>query len=177
MTELTFDTIDLSKDEAPPMNGVTDDSFDPAYPGSTPEAPYGFKDDGTAYKRRPGPRGPRKSSGRGNMPASESQARSAAAMLGQLNNLIGLSLFSFGFPLTAGEIAKGNDMFVEQAYAALLTDPALCRKILSAGAQSGKAALVMAYGTLALGIAPALVVELKERRAAAQAETEQEAAA
>ncbi len=170
---LAFDETTIpDTDEAPPIVNANGD-YDPEFPGSTPDAPYGFKDNGDPYKRRPGPRGPRKS-GRGSMPASESQARSAAALLGQLNLIIGISLSSLGFPMTASAVAAGNDTFTEQAYAALLTDPALCRKILGAGAQSGKAALVMAYGMLVIGVVPAATAEFKERRATLATERTEE---
>lgn len=178
MTIDMFTTTDIPVDESPAMSNGSPD-FDVAYPGSTPDAPYGFKDNGEPYRRRPsGAGGTRKANGgkgRGNMPASESQARSAAALLGQLNTIIGFSLASLGLPATGAQLAANNDVFVEQAYSALLTDPGLCRKIMGAGAQSGKAALVMAYGMLAISVVPVATAEVKARRV--EAAMNEEAAA
>lgn len=161
MSALTFEETTIP-DETPQIDGVP---FDPEFPGSTPEAPYGYKDDGTPYKRRPG--GRRKSTGNKRMPATDAQARQAANLLGQLNTIIGFSLASLGLPQTGASLTAANDTFVEQAYGALLTDPGLCRKILGAGAQSGKAALVMAYGMLAISVVPTATAEIKTRRAEA----------
>jgi hypothetical protein len=45
---------------------------------------------------------------------------------------------------------------------ALATDPALCKKILSAGATSGKAGLVMAYVMLGATVVPTMRSEYRE---------------
>lgn len=162
--------FDVTPDETPTLNESSD--YDPAYPGSTPDAPYGYKPDGTPYKRRPRgtASGPAKSPATGTrrMAASETSARAAANMLGRMNSLIGFSLVALGMPNTAGQLAENNETFVEQAYEALLTDPELCRKIMSAGAQSGKAQLMMAYAMLGASVVPTAVVDIKEKRALAQ---------
>ena len=134
--------------------------YDPDYPGSTPEAPYGYKADGTPYKRRPGKRG---SSG-SRIIAPESQARAAAAMLAKVNSLIAISLHVSGLPQTASAVNDGNREFETLAYEALRTDPVLCRKILSAGGTSGRAGLYMAYGSLAITAGPTAWNEYKERK-------------
>ena len=152
------------RDDPPPFENPGGD-FDPEYPGSTPEAPYGFKDDGTPYRRRP--KGTAK---KGNASvarkgvASDSLARSAASLLAQMNTLTGFSLAAFGLNETAESIAEANKRFEEMAYGALLNDPALCKKILSAGTNSGAAQLTMAYVTLALSIFPAARNDIKRKR-------------
>lgn len=152
---------DTPTDTPPPTTG----DYDPMYPGSTPEAPYGYKDDGTPYKRRPrGTAGPRASSGR--MPATETQAAAAAGMLGKLNMLIGISLHAFGMVDTAMSLKEANDGFEAMAKEALLTDPELCKKILSTGGMTGKTGLAVAYGTLAISIYPAAKDEIAAKRAA-----------
>lgn len=160
--DIPSDETSLPRDEAP----VTDDApdYDPAYPGSTPDAPYGFKADGTPYKRRPS--GPRtSSSGRGNMPASNSQATQAAALLGRGNMLIAMIAGFAGMPKTAAQITESNSAFEEMARDALLTDPALCRKILSTGSTSGKAGLVLAYAMLGGSLYPTVKEEIVALRA------------
>ena len=169
-TDLVFETIDAPRDDTPDISSetVTGD-YDPEFPGSTPEAPYGYLANGEPRKRRP------KGSGKGGnknpvatgsrTPASEKQAATAAALLARMNAMLGLGLMAMGLPMTAASLAEANDQFESMAKEALMTDPALCRKILSAGATSGKTALVFAYGMLGASVAPAAFVEFKERRA------------
>jgi hypothetical protein len=158
---------DIEPDDTPPVETVIGSAYDPLYPGSTPDAPYGYKSDGSPYKRRPkgssnGVSAPRTV---GRMPASETQAAAAAAVLARVNALIGMSLATFGFVETCSQLAEANPTFELMAKDALLTDPVLCRKILSAGTQSGKTQLYMAYGMLGASIAPACVSELRTKRA------------
>jgi len=136
------------------------------------DAPYGYKADGTPYKRRRNNTGTAKSAPGRRLVASESQARTAANMLGQINQIMGMALASAQFPRTGGQIVEANAQFVEMAYESLLTDPALCRKILSAGASSGKSGLIMAYGMLTLAVVPAAREEIRERRLANQTDEE-----
>jgi hypothetical protein len=70
-----------------------------------------------------------------------------------------------GYHATAGAIAERETLFREQAYNALLTDPALCRTILKGGTTSGKVALVIAYTMFIGGVAPYTISEYKERKA------------
>jgi len=161
-----IEETELPRDITPDISSgdVTGD-YDPAYPGSTPEAPYGFKPDGSPYKRRPrGTATKTSNAGVRRTPASEQQAATAAALLAKMNLLIGAGLGMLGLPMTAASLAEANESFESMAREALLTDPALCRKILSAGATSGKTALVMAYGMLGASVAPAAFVEFKTRR-------------
>lgn len=165
MATMTIEDTAAPLDVAPPTVSPTGD-YDPEFPGSTPEAPYGFKDNGEPYKRRPkgsGNTGTKKSATR--MPASESSARAAAGLLGRLNLLVSFAVASAGMPQTSEAITESNNQFVEMAYESLLTDPALCKKILGAGATSGKAGLVMAYSMLAMSILPAAKSEVTEARA------------
>lgn len=162
--ELVERPVDIEPDEAPDFGNAG--SFDPEYPGSTPEAPYGYKEDGTPYKRRP--RGSGKSSGKSptkrKTAASEPLARSAAGLLAQMNTLTGFSLAAFGFNETSESIAKANERFEDMAYGALLNNPDLCKKILSAGTNSSTAQLSMAYVTLALAIFPSARNDIKRKR-------------
>ena len=155
-------------DDAPPGTSMPEGatSFDPEFPGSTEEAPYGYKPDGTPYKRRPNGGGRPKGSGikgKGN----ESNARAAANMLCMMNNMLGVSLSMFGLPLTGAAIADANAQFEVMAIEALRTDPALCRKIMSAGATTGKTQLILAYGYLGMSAFPAMREEYAARRSEA----------
>ncbi len=94
-------------------------------------------------------------------------ARQASDALGQYNSLlcVGMMIPSpnpFCLPRTASAIAVANDGFTEQAYNALLTDPALCKMILKAGGVSGKLLLLVAYGMLAVAVVPVGVEEYRE---------------
>lgn len=167
-SDLEFKEVDIPTD-----TGFTGDSgekpYNPEYPDSTPEAPYGYFPDGRPRKRRP--KGTAKNASKRSA-ASESQARAAAGMLAKVNSLVGTSLMLFGMPMTATQIENANEQFEVFAYEALLSDPALCRKILSAGANSGKAGLAMAYAMLGLSVAPTAFMEIKARREIVQNEAD-----
>lgn len=98
-------------------------------------------------------------------PASDTLAEQAASMLGMANTLMGAGLAFFGLPLTGEQIKKANEDFEEMAKSALLTDPKLCRKILSAGGTSGAAGLCIAYAALGAQVAPVALMEFKTRKA------------
>jgi hypothetical protein len=105
---------------------------------------------------------------------NDALAFEAAAALSQLNALIGLGLLvpavpwmgdnPLFLPHTAVAIAHADEGFNAQAYAALQTDPALCKMILRVGSASGKIALIVAYGMLATAVVPIGVEEYKERK-------------
>jgi hypothetical protein len=153
----------MIRDEPPLIDGMTL-PFNEEFPDSTPEAPYGFFPDGRPRKRKP-----RASSagatatGSRRMPVSESDARAAANLLAMYNKLAGATL-SLYLPVTAAVLDANNDDFAEQAYQSLLTDPALCKSILSSGGVSGKLGLAMAYAILVGTIAPGAMIELRVKR-------------
>lgn len=169
------ETPDFTPDPVDPGNPADPRNWsDPDFPYSTPEAPYGYftissKDDSPDYtrprKRRPQGRGSRSGVERGNYPASEKSARTAAKLLAQMNLFVGMGISAFGLRLTARELVKANDQFEEMAYNALLSDPKLCQKILSAGAQSGKTQLMFAYVALGGSLAPMAWSEMRASRA------------
>lgn len=135
--------------------------FGDIYPDATPDAPYGYKSDGTPFKRHHG-RGRKQRGEGGRMPATAKQAETAAALLARLNGLFGLALTVAGMPMSAMKLAENNEQFEDMARQALETDPELCRKILSAGATSGKAGLVVAYAMLGVSTFPAMRQEYRE---------------
>jgi hypothetical protein len=96
-------------------------------------------------------------------------ARSAAGLLARLNSLVAIGVMTAGMPGIARSINENNEQFEAMAYEALLADPALCKKILGAGATSGKAGLIMAYSMLAVSTLPAAKSEIQERRAIREA--------
>jgi hypothetical protein len=69
-----------------------------------------------------------------------------------------------GYHATASALAEREEAFREQAYAALVTDPALCRMILRAGTTSGKVSLIIAYAMLGAGVAPTAIMEYKSKQ-------------
>jgi len=95
-------------------------------------------------------------------------ATQAADALVQLNSLCVMGLMLAQLPQTAGALAGTEDGFREQAIAALVTDPALCKSILKAGTTSGKVSLLIAYAMLGGAVVPVGVMEFKERAKAAE---------
>lgn len=103
-------------------------------------------------------------------------ATQATEALCQINGFLMLGVMFAGMHATAGAFSAGEEGFRGQTYAALLTDPDLCRSILKAGVKSGKLALIISYLMLAGSVIPTAVVELREKKAereARKAELEQ----
>jgi len=141
----------------------------------SPEAPYGYKKDGTPYKRRPN--GARASGGSTRTSGSsrvESKARQAAALLTQANELACFGVMAVGFGRTASALQVANEGFTETAYEALRQDEALCNTILKAGTTSAKITLLIAYGMLMVNVVPVAVTEYRDKRANAESESEGE---
>jgi hypothetical protein len=164
-TDFVIGSSPIPRDETPDVepDGYADSTPGPfidLYPDSTLEAPYGRKPNGEPYKRHHSGRAPKDGSVNARMPGK--QAETAAALLARLNLLFGMSLGLAGMPRAQNELVKNNDTFEVMARDALAADPALCRKILSAGATSGKAGLVMAYTMLGVSIAPTIRDEYRE---------------
>lgn len=159
------DTGDDVQDEAPTVETTTGD-YDSRYPGSTEDAPFGFKPDGTPYKRHHSGHGKDKKTGISST-RNEANAKAAAALLAHLNLMIVMALHTGNLSKTATAIEEGNAQFQAMAYNSLLQDPALCRKILGAGAASGKTGLIMAYAFLGVSAVPAIRLEIQERKAMA----------
>jgi hypothetical protein len=101
---------------------------------------------------------------------NEKLAAQAVESLMQLNGLVGMGLMFGGFLGTASAFSERQDGFREQAYQALLTDPALCKTILRGGKLSGRFSLALAYATLIGGTAPFALQEMRERKAAENAD-------
>lgn len=157
----------LTQDDTPDISGV------PEYACETcgKELHYGgrgrkpkFCDE---HKRSSSPRST------GGATSNEKLASAALDILVQANNLCGMGLMLMQMPRTASAIAMREDPFRVQALEALKADPALCKMILKAGATSGKAMLFMAYGMLAISIAPVALEEIKEKKAAKQEQSEE----
>lgn len=172
---------DGTPDETPPFIPVTNDPdsldnpdnwFDAQYPHSTKDHPYGYfpdKDGNPDYdkprKRKPHSRRSSGSGVQGRMPATDKQARTAAALLARMNLFLGMGLGALGLPITGMELARANVEFEEMAYQALLNDPELCRKIMAAGTTSGRTQLTLAYVMLGGSLAPLAWKEVKDKRA------------
>lgn len=107
------------------------------------------------------------SSGQSTTAKNENLAKQAAATLIQVNGFVEMMLRFSQMTMTADELSKRKVAFQEQLYQALLTDPDLCRSIMSGGGVSAKLALILAYGMLGSAVIPVGVVEYRERRALA----------
>lgn len=91
-------------------------------------------------------------------------AAQATGVLSQLNGIIAIGLMAIGMNDTASAIAAHNDGFEEQANAALLTDPDLCRLILKGGVKSAKIGLGLAYVSMGVGVMPIAVEEARVKK-------------
>lgn len=114
------------------------------------------------HRKSGGTKSPRKSLG-----SNETLAAQATEALIQANGLLALGLMFAHMPVTASSLKEAEDGFREQAYNALLTDPALCKTILKAGTTGGRTSLIIAYGMLAGAVVPVGLMEFKANRAEA----------
>jgi hypothetical protein len=100
-------------------------------------------------------------------------AAQAAKTLVQLNHAIALGAAALSMFATSKTIFSYQETFEQQAYTALLTDPEFCKQLLRAGSKSSKASLFLCYAGMGVAVAPIAVAEIKEKRAAKQAEAEE----
>lgn len=106
--------------------------------------------------------------------ASNTAAQAAKVLVG-INNMLAMAAMAVGLPGTAKQIMVAQEDFEGQAYQALLTDPKFAASILSSGAISAKGMLLMAYGTMGLGVAPTVAEELRVKKAERDAKKIEEA--
>lgn len=170
MSALSFEVVETPDDllDTPP---VTTETIGDEFPDKCQEPGCGIGIPYSGRGRRPRfcdehkPKRSQGSSTRATGKGAEQTARAAAGMLGQLNGLIGMGLSLYGLKMTAEQIDKANDQFVESATQALVNDPKLAKKIIGLGATSGKATLAVAYGMMGAAIAPVAVMEMKHKKA------------
>lgn len=165
MTALAFETGVIPDKEPETDTGL---------PGASDDAPYGYKADGTPYKRRPNGTGRASGTRTSTGSRTDSKARQAAALLTQANDLVTFGVMAIGYGQTAAALSNANEGFADTAFEALRQDEALCNTILRAGTTSAKITLLIAYGMLAVNVAPTALAEVREKRAAKAAETEEE---
>lgn len=156
-----FASIPSQRDEKPDLD---ENELDDTVSGD-PEAPYGRTPTGRIRKRPVGQKGARSQGKPG--ASNEKLARQAAKTLVQLHGIVAVPVMLIGLQQTASALTDEdrNEQFEEQAYSALLVDPALCRAILSTGGSSAKLALVVAYFMFGAGVAMTAVPEFRELRA------------
>ena len=95
---------------------------------------------------------------------NEKLAAQATDALMQMNGLAALVFMLSGMPMTASAVTGAEEGLREQVHAALITDPELATKILSAGTHSAKISLVIAYGMFAAAVVPVGVMEFKQNK-------------
>lgn len=95
---------------------------------------------------------------------NERLAAQATDALMQMNGLASLVFMLSGMPMTAQAVNGAEEGLREQVHAALITDPELATKILSAGTHSAKISLVIAYGMFAAAVVPVGVMEFKQNK-------------
>lgn len=101
-------------------------------------------------------------------------ATQATEVLSQVNAMVALGCAAMKLFNTSGAISSYDETFKAQAYAALVTDTELCKFILKGGAKSAKVTLLLAYGGMAVAVAPHAVMELREMKAEREARKEAE---
>jgi len=101
--------------------------------------------------------------------SNDKLAAQATEALIQVNGLVAMTLVWAQMPMTSEALRNAEDVFREQTYNALLTDPGLCKTILKAGTTSGRMSLIIAYGMLALAVGPVARFEIQERKARREA--------
>lgn len=111
--------------------------------------------------------GPKTTTGKNKILAAQ-----AADTLAQYNSIVALFASFTPFPETGSAITNANEVFREQAYNALLTDPKLAAQISSGGSISGPALLVIAYLSMAAAVAPVAVVEFRANKARKEIDSE-----
>lgn len=175
--DIELSDIPEGGDTTPSFSEVVDSGsnvaewYDPLFPFSTKEHPFGFfnKSDGSPNFEKPRTRRPNKSRDStpqsvGRTPTNPRNAEAAASVLARLNSLLGMGLGALGLQMTKEQLALANVEFETMAKEALLADPVLTKKILSVGASSGKAQLGIAYAMLGGAIAPVAMMEFKKNR-------------
>lgn len=86
-------------------------------------------------------------------------ASQATDALVNINSLAAFGVGIVGYADTADAINDRQEAFRTQVYQALLSDPELCRSILTSGAQAGRVSLIVAYAMLAVGVFPTMRME------------------
>lgn len=174
MTDTMFEEIDIPQDSVPHASDVEY----PCVECGREAGPYSGR--GRKPTRCPEHK---KTSTRSKAPGTKGSnatlAEQATEALWQINGMAAFLAMLSGFQMTGAAIQEREEAFRQQCYAALLTDPNMCRTILKAGTNSSKVALVACYGMFAAGVVPTLMMEMrmrKEAKLAAQADAEQMAA-
>jgi hypothetical protein len=162
VTGYTFTDVEVPKEPEPDAVPPTVDVEYPCIVCGRESGPYGGR--GRKPRRCPEHKGRTVSAPRVKG-TNASLAAEATEALVQLNGFAAVGAMMIGYHATAGAIAERETLFREQAYSALLTDPALCRTILKGGTTSGKVALVIAYTMFIGGVAPYTISEYRERKA------------
>lgn len=172
MSVMDFVDASMPMDQSPPLADVTNpcktcgNQIDVPYSGRGPRPKFCYACKGTTGSvKRQAPRVTGK---------EQNLAAQATGVLVQLNSMIALGAAALGLFRTGGAIISANDGFEAAAYQALLTDPELCKSIMRSGAKSGKVALGLAYGTMAMGVLPTAVEELRDKKAARDAAREED---
>lgn len=111
---------------------------------------------------------------RSSTPKNDKLAAQATDALMQMNGLAALVCMLSGMPMTAAAINNAEEGLREQVKAALITDPDLASKILSAGTHSAKISLVIAYGMFAAAVVPVGVMEFKANKERRDLESSEE---
>lgn len=169
---IEFSVVDAPDDlSALPMDTVPD-TVDVEYPCKKcgrEAGPYGGRGRkptlcaGCKPARKTGTTAPRVTGTNANLAAQ------ATEVLSQLNAFVAMGAAVMKMFNTSSAIAAYDETFKGQAYAALVTDPELCRFILKGGVKSAKLTLAIAYGGMGIAVAPTAFMEFKEMKAARNA--------
>jgi hypothetical protein len=94
---------------------------------------------------------------------NEQKATQAVQVLVQWNNGLAMAAMMGALFETAIAITDREEVFREQAFAALVADEKLCDAIIRMGTKSAMLGLLFVYGTFAVGVAPIAREEMRTR--------------
>lgn len=97
--------------------------------------------------------------------SNDKLAGDAVAVLTSSHEFLAIGALLAQLLQTSNAITKANETFATRAHAALVNDPALCRKIIAMGSKGGKAMLIGAYAAFIGSVVPVAVVEYRAMRA------------
>lgn len=169
---LTFSETEAPTEEFDTVPPVIDIEY-PCKKCGREAGPYGGRGPKPTYCRDCKPA--RKSAGPSMRVTGKSHelAAQATETLASINNAVAMLAGGTGFLETMKHMLEKNDDFRRMAYSALVTDPNLCRQILSVGEKSAKMSLGLAYFSYGMGTMSVMMSEYKERKEARRVEMEE----
>lgn len=113
-------------------------------------------------------KGATSSTGTRSKASNDKLAADAVAVLTSTHEYVAIAALLAQLLQTSNAITMANETFASRAHAALINDPAMCRRIIAMGSKGGKAMLIGAYAAFIGSVVPVAVVEYRALRAESQ---------